>query len=104
MIRSVLLLKPLPGKTQAVVDAFRDNGVLVFGQENSGAITSELSVSPDGEVLVTSLFPSAESYQAWLSSPVRDRPGNGVAELVEGIPVGRVFDVRQSLGLEKLGL
>ena len=73
MIRSVLYLRAKNGNAQALVDAYRDHGILERALLTPGCLGSDIEVpiDPSEPVLVTALWDSPEAYQRWVDDPWR---------------------------------
>lgn len=85
MIRSVLYVEPRDGDHRAVVDFYRERGILARAAEVEGFISSEVHVPVDeGPVLVTALWRDADAYRDWLEHPARAAAAEGLASLVKG--------------------
>lgn len=104
MIRSVLYLRPKDGDAQALVDAYRDHGILERSMQTAGAIAAdiEVPVDPSEPVLVTALWDSPEAYQRWVDDPWRAQSAGLLnpyldAELSKGIR-GQLYEVGHAVG------
>lgn len=100
MIRSVLVLRPVPDRVPDVIAVYRQEQILQFSLDNSRALASELSVAVDGsdEVLVTALWPDRVAYREWLDHPDRQRPR--LVEILEGVEVesARLYEIDHGVG------
>ena len=95
VIRSVLLLKPLPGRRDDLVEAFRRIGVFQAAIRHASCVSAELQVpdDPDGVVMVTALWPNRELYASYLASDLRRKLGEGLVPLVEQIGEGAIYEI-----------
>ena len=81
MVRSVFYVRPRSGKTDAVVEYYKEKRVLEAALEQQGCLGAEMQVPEDAEepLLVTALWESGQAYQGWIDNPVRGtfrgRPG-----------------------------
>jgi quinol monooxygenase YgiN len=93
MVRSVLLLRALPGRRDDVQTLFRRLGVLREASRVAGFRDAELHLSADDEdeLLVTATWDDDAAYSAWLESPVRERMRPELDELLAAEPVPRVY-------------
>lgn len=89
MIRSILKLKPKTGQAPALVSYFREQNIAGNAMSVPGCLSVEVQTripddaDPDGEdIVVTALWSSVESYEAWLSSQERQRSGAGMLPLL----------------------
>jgi len=92
----VLNLRAKPGRRDEVVALFERLGVLREASAVPGFVSAELQVAADGsdDLLVTATWESANAYEAWLASPVRERMQSPLEELLAEQPAGgRVYDV-----------
>ena len=95
MIRSVLLLKPHPGRRDDLVEAFRTIGIFTAAISHGNCISAELQVpdDPDGVVMVTALWPSRDDYANYLASDLRRKLSEGIVPLVERVGDGAVYEI-----------
>ncbi len=102
MIRSILKLKPRQGETRALVRYFEEENIVGSALSVPGCLAVEVQTRlPDGgDVVVTALWSSIQSYEAWLSSQDRQRSGAGMLPLLadggESIAPARLYRVEQS--------
>lgn len=90
MIRSVLYLRPRPGRSADVVEFYRRYGVLERAVKQEGCLGTELHLptAGEGDVLVTALWRDVDAYRGWLESPDRALNADELGELVEGFDSG----------------
>jgi heme-degrading monooxygenase HmoA len=89
MIRSILKLKPKSGQAPALVSYFKEQDIVGNAMSVPGCLSVEVQTripdeaDPDCEdIVVTALWSSIESYEAWLSSQERQRSGTGMLPLL----------------------
>lgn len=89
MIRSILTLKPKTGQAPALVSYFKEQNIAGNAMSVPGCLAVEMQTripddaDPDGEdIVVTALWASIESYEAWLSSQERQRSSAGMLPLL----------------------
>jgi len=89
MIRSVLFLRPVGGDEKSVERFFEQEQVLQRAAETPGFLSAELLRATDGSglVLVTALWESQRSYQAWVDNPWRAANSERAANVFEAIEV-----------------
>ena len=85
MVRSVLYVRPRSGKTDAVVEYYKEKRVLETALEQQGCLAAEIQIPLDAEepLLVTALWESGEAYQGWIDNPVRRTFAGDLGELVD---------------------
>lgn len=85
MIRSILHLKPAPGRSRALLEYIVEQGIISRALSLEGCLSAEVETKiPDAEdVVVTALWTSIEAYEAWLQSPARLRSGAGMLPLLD---------------------
>jgi quinol monooxygenase YgiN len=95
MVRSVLVLRARSGRRDDVVALFERLGILREASAIPGFVGAELQVATDAadELLVTATWESAAAYDAWLQSPVRERIGPELEELLGEPPASRVYEL-----------
>lgn len=97
MIRTILTLTPLEGRTPAIVQLYRSEQILQESLDCTRAIASEISVATDGtgEILVTAVWPDPAAYQEWIDHPQRGRTAPELQELLDSahIGAGRIFEI-----------
>lgn len=99
MVRSVLALRAKPSRRDEVVALFERLAVLREASAVPGFVSAELQIAADDsdELLVTATWESAAAYDAWLTSPVRERMRPALEELLGEPPAGgRVYDIVQT--------
>lgn len=86
MVRTLLRLPVGPAGQDAVVDFYLGRQVLNRALSTTGCHSAELLVDPHrtGEILVTSLWSSAEAYRRWVDSPTRAGEAADLAGLLDG--------------------
>jgi quinol monooxygenase YgiN len=95
MVRSVLVLRARSGRRDDVVLLFERLGILREASAIPGFVGAELQVSVGDadELLVTATWQSADAYDAWLESPVRERMRPELEELLAEPPTPRVYEI-----------
>jgi heme-degrading monooxygenase HmoA len=96
---SVLELYVLPGSEQAVARAYDELGIFERSRESGGFRSGRLlEPSERGKpMLVIAEWDDAESYQRWLSNPVREEIGDHLEPMLSGDPkVVGIFNERAS--------
>ena len=85
---SVLELHVLPGSEQAVARAYDELGIFERSRESGGfrGGTPARAVEPGRPMLVIAEWDDAESYQRWLSNPVREELGDHLEPMLSGDP------------------
>ena len=98
MVRSVLILRARSGRRNDVVALYARLEILRQASAVPGFVGAELQVAADGsdELLVTATWDSAAAYDTWLQSPMRERIGPALQELLAEPPVGRVYELVQT--------
>ena len=99
MVRSVLVLRALPGRRDEVAGLFERLGILREADALDGFLSGELHLAADGsdELLVTATWAGPASYEAWLASPVRERMRPLLEALLAERPVPRVYELVEAL-------
>lgn len=101
MIRSILHLRPAPGRLHDLLTYIVEQGIVSRALSLPGCLSAEVETSiPDGQdVVVTGLWASMEAYEGWLRSPERLQKGSGMLPLldIEGSEVSgaRLYRVEQ---------
>ena len=97
MVRSVLVLRALPGRRDDVQALFQRLGVLREASRVPGFRDAELHLAAgdEDELLVTATWDDDAAYSAWLESPVRERMRPELEELLVAQPVPRVYRLDQ---------
>jgi quinol monooxygenase YgiN len=95
MVRSVLVLRALPGRRDEVAALFEELGILRKASVLRGFLSGELHRAADGsdDLLVTATWDSPAAYEAWLASPVRERMRPALEALLAEPPVPRVYEL-----------
>ena len=94
---SVLELYVLPGSEQALASAYEDLSVFDLARESGGFRSGRLleAAEPGRPMLVISEWDNAESYERWLTNPVREELGDQLEPMLTGDPtVVGVFSER----------
>ena len=93
MTRSLLYLRAKPGCRDRLLAVFERLSVLALASGQPGFLGAELHVPLDDgdEVLVTAAWASAEHYEAWLASPVREAMGEELMPLLAAEPERRLY-------------
>ncbi|WP_248961337.1 antibiotic biosynthesis monooxygenase family protein [Sphaerisporangium perillae] len=88
MIRSVLYLKPLPGKDGDLEDFFARHGVLSRSAALPGCLGAALHrpTGPGEPYLVTATWLGPSDYQQWLDDPWRQKVTGELGALLDGGP------------------
>jgi heme-degrading monooxygenase HmoA len=83
---SVLELDVLPGSEQAVARAYDELEIFERSRESGGFRTGRLleASEPGRPMLVIAEWDDAESYQRWLSNPVREELGDHLEPMLSG--------------------
>jgi len=83
--RSVLLLQPRNNDRAALVAWFRQHDILGLAVREAGCLASELQVplAPEGPIMVTAVWESAEAYAGWREHPVRATFSGDIERLTE---------------------
>jgi PAS domain S-box-containing protein len=81
-----------------LAERFRNSESLLSLLEDAGAITAELQISddPTGPLVVTALWPNAETQARWMELELRVTLLDGIAHLVEEVCVEKYEVVRRS--------
>ena len=98
-VLSVLELHVLPGSEQAVARAYDELGVFERARESGGFRSGRLlePSEPGRPMLVIAEWDDADSYERWLSNPVREDLGDHLEPMLTGDPtVVGVFRERAS--------
>jgi heme-degrading monooxygenase HmoA len=95
MVRSVLLLRARSGRRDDVVALFERLGILREASAIPGFVAAELQLATGDadELLVTATWDSADAYDAWLGSPVRERMRPELEQLLAEPPTPRVYEI-----------
>lgn len=102
MIRSILHLRPAPGRSRDLVRYIREEGIISRAVSLKGCLSAEVasSISVGEDVVVTALWKSIEDYDAWLASPDRLRSGAGMLPLLneagDEVSGARLYDIEQT--------
>lgn len=90
MYRSVLTFRAQPEQVEAVLQLFREEGILKESHDKTRQICSDIAVAQDGsgEVVVTADWPDEAGYQEWLDHPDRNRTSPQLEEILSGAEVG----------------
>ena len=96
MIRSVLAMKPKPGRAGDVVELFQQEQIIEKALTVDGC--HDVSVlKRDTDILVTATWSDAAAYQRWIDHPERNSSSDELnALLVDAITaesVGGLYDV-----------
>ncbi|WP_405146310.1 antibiotic biosynthesis monooxygenase [Sphaerisporangium sp. NBC_01403] len=88
MIRSVLYLRPLPGKEGDLEEFYARHGVLDRALSLPGCHGAALHrpAEPGGPYLVTATWTGESDYQQWLGDPWRQRITGELGDLLDGGP------------------
>ncbi|WP_309130771.1 antibiotic biosynthesis monooxygenase [Brevibacterium sp.] len=99
MFRSVLTLRAQPEQVDAVLQLFRDEGILQESFDKTRQISSDIAVAADGsgEVVITADWPDEDGYQEWLDHPDRNRASPQLEEILAGaeVGVGKLYRIDQ---------
>jgi len=95
MIRSILHLRPAPGRTGDLLSYIAEEGIVSRALALPGCLAAEVATSlPDGrDVVVSGLWASMQAYEGWLRSPERLRKGSGMLALLD-LQAGEVAAAR----------
>ncbi|GAA0997872.1 hypothetical protein GCM10009555_096150 [Acrocarpospora macrocephala] len=108
MIRSVLYLKPLPGKDGGLEEFFARHGVLDRALSLPGCLGAALHrpPRPGDPYLVTATWIGESDYQAWLDDPWRQQVTGELGALLDSGPGagegGALYTIVASAGGETL--
>jgi len=96
VIRSVLVLKPKPGKAGDVVQLFQEEGIIERALTVDGC--HDVSVlSSEADILVTATWDDAAAYQAWIDHPERNSSSDELNALltntIDARSVAALYDV-----------
>jgi quinol monooxygenase YgiN len=99
MVRSVLVLRALPGRRDDVTALFERLEILRQASAVPGFLGAELDAAADDpdELLVTAMWESGAAYDAWLESPVREQMRSPLEQLLAEAPQPRVYERVQVL-------
>jgi quinol monooxygenase YgiN len=105
LVRSVLYVRPRSGKTDAVVEYYKEKRVLEAALEQQGCLGAEIQVPEDAEepLLVTALWESGQAYQGWIDNPVRGTFAADLGELLDedlASVKGGVYEVAHAVGAQ----
>ena len=101
MIRSILHLRPTPGRSHDLLTYIVEQGIVSRALSLPGCLSAEVatSISDSQDVVVTGLWASMEAYEGWLRSPRRLQKGSGMLPLldIEGSEVSgaRLYRIEQ---------
>lgn len=97
MYRSVLTFRARPEQVAAVVQLFREEGILQESHDKTRQISSDIAVATDGsgEVVVTADWPDEAGYQEWLDHPDRNRTSAQLEEILADTEagIGRLYHI-----------
>ncbi|CAN5357287.1 hypothetical protein BH11ACT6_BH11ACT6_02290 [soil metagenome] len=95
MIKAILRLPVGAGDLDAVVDFYTSRQVLQRARAGAGCASAELLVSASAsEILVTSMWSSAEAYQSWVGSSARSEEAVELRCLLNGdLEPAEVYEV-----------
>jgi len=96
MIKTVLTMKPAPGKTSDLVELFRRESIIDKALSVEGCRNVEVLAS-DFEVLIAATWDDDDAYERWLAHPERNAKNGELNDLlVEPITAstsGRHYEV-----------
>lgn len=99
MIRSILHLKAIPGRRDALLELFDRAGLRALVEEQRGLLGAEIAEAIDDEddVLLIGEWASREQFERWADGPFPGGFLDAAAELVTVEPTHRLYHVVESV-------